>query len=161
MQNKVLRLTFARGALAAIVLTSGVDGIAAAQTVPSGALPPYATPATDQEIRGKISAVTGKYTLLVRDERGYIDSVTLHQGTIITPTGLTLEPGMQVTITGTPAGATFDANQINTPYTVTVVQGLYPFYGAGFGWGPGWGRWGWGWGAGWGWGPGYAGTVWW
>ena len=159
MQTSFSKLpSLARSALAAIALTTGTYGIAGAQTVPPGAaLPPYATPATDQQIRGKISAITGKYTLQLRDERGYIDSVTLHQGTIITPTGLTLQPGMRVTITGVPEGATFAANQINTPYTVTVLQNAYPYYGAGFGWGPGWG---WGWGAGWGWGPAY-GVLWW
>ncbi len=156
MQNESLRLPSL--ALAAFALAAGISGVAVAQTGPaSGALPSYATPLADQEIHGKISAVTGKYTLLVRDDRGYIDSVTLHQGTVITPTGLTLQAGMQVTITGTVDGATFAANQINTPYTVALVQG-YPFYGAGFGWGPGWGRWGWGYG--WGWGPAY-GALWW
>ena len=157
-----------RTAAIALALSGGLAAAAVAQpgppgppppALPAGPLPSYATPVTDQQIRGRISAVTGKYTLEVRDERGYLDSVTLHQGTVITPTGLTLAPGMQVTITGNASGSTFAANQIDTPYSVTVIQGA-PFYGAGFGWGPGWGP-GWGWGRWGGWGPGYGAGLWW
>jgi hypothetical protein len=116
-------------------------------------LPSYATaPSGDQQIRGRITAITGKYSLLVRDSRGYIDQIALHQGTIINPTGLTLQPGMQVTISGFNAGSTFAANQIDTPYTVSLVAPAYPYYGA-FGIGFGWGGWG-------GWGPGYYGGRW-
>ncbi len=42
--------------------------------------------------------------LQVRDEQGYVDNVQLHQGTIINPTGITLEPGMVVSILGYNSG---------------------------------------------------------
>ena len=143
-----------RAAVCAAFLALGVPAVASAQPAAAGdqALPSYATASHDEQIRGRISAITGKYTLKIRDDRGYLDNVTLHQGTIINPTGLQLAPGMQVTIHGTNAGSSFAANEIDTPYNVTVVQPLYPVYGAGFGWGPAWG-WGGPWGAPWGWGP--------
>ncbi len=53
----------------------------------------------------------------MRDEQGYVDNVQLHQGTIINPTGLTLAPGMVVSILGYNAGPFFAANEIDTPYT--------------------------------------------
>lgn len=40
----------------------------------------------------------------------------LHPGTIISPTGLTLAPGMVVSVLGYNAGSYFAANQIDTPY---------------------------------------------
>ncbi len=42
----------------------------------------------------------------------------LHQGTIINPTGLTLEPGMNVTIDGYADGSNFDAMEIDTPVPI-------------------------------------------
>jgi hypothetical protein len=85
-----------------------------AQTVPSYAAP---TPGGDVQIHGRIVSFDGGYNLQVRDEKGYVDAVRLHQGTIINPTGLTLAPGMIVSILGYNAGAFFAANEIDTPYT--------------------------------------------
>ncbi len=100
-------------------------------------------------IKGVITSFNGRYDLLVRDKHHYIDNVRLHQGTVINPTGVTLAPGMHVTIYGEPNGNRFDANIINTPYRYLPVA-VYP--------GPYWG-WGWGWGGPWGpagfWAPGY------
>ena len=151
-----------RVAAAASLFALAAGGVAVAQTapapvvpVPQAPLPSYATRPAGEQIRGRISAITGKYSLEVRDVRGYIDSVALHQGTIINPTGLALRPGMQVTIYGTPAGSVFAANQIDTPYAVAIVQPVYPalYAGWGWGWGPAWGRGPWG--------PGFRGGVWW
>jgi hypothetical protein len=151
MMNHFARLApIARAAAGAAVLTLGAMSVAMAQPAPpmNAAPPPsYAAPVAggDEQITGHISAITGKYTLQVRDNRGYLDNVTLHQGTIINPTGLTLAPGMQVTISGINAGSSFAANEINTPYTVALVQPLYPGYGYGYGgFGFGWGGFGWG-----------------
>jgi hypothetical protein len=105
----------------------------------SQATPSYATPSGDEQIRGSIAAVTGKYTLQLRDERGFIDNVALHPGTIINPTGLKLMPGMPVTIVGHNAGGTFAANQIDAPYTTALVAPAVGFdfgFGTGWGWGP-------------------------
>ena len=60
--------------------------------------------ADDQQIRGRISSFDGGYNLTVADERGFTDNVQLHDGTIINPTGLTLAPGMVVSILGYNAG---------------------------------------------------------
>ena len=134
---------------------------AAAQPATSQApLPSYATGSTDETIHGTIASVNGAYSISVRDDRGFIDNVTLHQGTIINPTGLTLAPGQKVTILGHATGAAFSANQIDTPYHTYAVgydyaypyyggfgygYGFrpYPFYGIGFGFGRG--RFGYGW----------------
>jgi hypothetical protein len=99
------------GALAALVLLTPLA--ARAQDVPSYAQPP----SDDVQIRGRIASFDGAYALTVRDERGYLDNVQLHQGTIINPTGLTLEPGMVVSILGYNGGSFVDANEIDSPYT--------------------------------------------
>lgn len=86
-----------------------------AQDHPSSARP--ATRGGDRQIRGRVTSFDGRYRLEVRDENGYQDNVTLHDGTIINPTGLTPAPGMAVTILGYNAGSYFAANEIDTPYT--------------------------------------------
>jgi hypothetical protein len=97
----------------------------------------------DQQIQGTVASIDGTWNITVADANGYADNVALHQGTIINPTGLTLEPGMNVTIDGYADGPTFDANEIDTPYQysgpapVAVYYGpgsWYPGYAAG--WGP-------------------------
>jgi hypothetical protein len=94
---------------------------AGAQDVPS-----YARPAPqDAQVRGRIVNFDGQFALQVRDEKGYVDSVRLHQGTIINPTGLTLAPGMIVSILGYNAGSFFAANEVDTPYT---YYGGVPYY---------------------------------
>jgi hypothetical protein len=95
-------------------------GAALAQPVPS-----YAHPSEDEQIRGRVTGFDGGYNLTVRDDRGYIDNVRLHPGTIINPTGITLAPGMVVSILGRNAGRHFDANEIDTPYT---FYGGVPYY---------------------------------
>jgi len=95
--------------------------------------------------------------MYVRDVRGFIDNVTLHQGTIINPTGIRLQPGYPVTITGRASGSTFLADQIDTPFHNYGYA--YPYYGPVYAYpypypypayriNVGWG-WGWGWGGGW------------
>jgi hypothetical protein len=97
----------------------------------------------DQQIQGQVASINGTWNISVDDSNGNMDSVELHQGTIINPTGLTLAPGMSVTIDGYPDGPNFDANEIDTPYAYTgpapqpVYYGpgnWYPGYAAG--WGP-------------------------
>ncbi|HTJ27256.1 MAG TPA: hypothetical protein VMA36_13935 [Candidatus Limnocylindria bacterium] len=125
---------------AALALTVTVL-LGAPMTARAQALPPYAQPAPvsqDQTIRGRIASIDGAFHITVHDERGYVDSVELHQGTIINPTGLTLAPGMSVTVIGYPSGSSFTANEIDTPYTYSGPAPTPVYYGAGW-WYPGFG----------------------
>jgi hypothetical protein len=131
-------------AVAASITLLGLPAIGLAQEP----MPSYATTKVET-IRGTVSSFNGTYTMYVRDVRGYIDNVTLHKGTIINPTGILLQPGFAVTISGRTSGSTFLADQIDTPYRVVYGYGYpyYPYYpypafnvGIGFGWG--WGGWG-------------------
>jgi hypothetical protein len=74
-------------------------------------LPSYAT--GDETIGGTIAALSGKYDLVLQDQRGFNDSVTLHDGTVIVPSGATLQTGDTVSIIGHADGKTFDADEID------------------------------------------------
>lgn len=165
------RLVAALGAAAALAL----PGLAQAQTMPS-----YATPVASQEsIKGTLTGFNGQYIVYMRDDRGYDDHITLHDGTVINPTGIKLVEGMKVTMWGRTNGSTFEAYRIDVSppdYSNSAYGGgygggyygggWYPgYYGGGYGgwggypgWGVGlgfWGGWpGWGWGYGW---PGFYG----
>jgi len=123
-------------AIAAAALIT--PALASAQDVPS-----YADGGANQQIQGTVSAINGTWNITVTDTNGNDDSVELHQGTIINPTGLTLEAGMNVTIDGSPDGPNFDAIEIDTPYQyqgpppVAVYYGPSAWYpGYAYGWGP-------------------------
>src|SRR5580693_9386 len=130
---KTTTTIFTKRLLGAAILSAALitPAIASAQDAP------------DQQIQGTVASINGTWNITVADANGYADSVDLHQGTIINPTGLTLEPGMNVTIDGYPDGSNFDAMEIDTPYQysgpapVAVYYGpgaWYPGYAAG--WGP-------------------------
>ncbi len=131
---------------AVLVLLVGMQRAAAFADTPSNAdTPSYATPDGDQQVRGRVVSFNGGYDLTVRDERNYIDHVRLHEGTIINPTGLTLESGMIVDVLGYNAGSYFAANEIDTPYTFYDAEPYYlghpwnyygPSYGLNFFFGP-------------------------
>lgn len=108
-------------AIAALVVATPLA--VQAQEYPSYAQPEAVT--QDDQVHGRIVSFDGQYSLQVRDERGFIDNIELHQGTIINPTGLTLEPGMVVSIDGYNAGPYLAANEIDTPYT--FYEGV-PYY---------------------------------
>jgi hypothetical protein len=108
-------------------------GPALAQVIPTYAQPPASQ---DETIQGRIASIDAKYAITVDDDRGFTDNVQLHPGTVINPTGLTLTPGMSVTIIGYNAGAAFVANQIDTPYTFTGPAPVPVYYGPGW-WYPG------------------------
>jgi len=141
------------GWLAGCALTLVCPFAASAASVPS-----YAT-GGDETIHGTIATLTGKYTLTLSDDRGFTDSVTLHDGTVIAPTGVTLETGQEVTIVGHTDGKTFDADEVDTdgaepydsgpaaayysgayaagvspPYILPIGNGGY-YYGNAFGFG--------------------------
>jgi len=114
-----------------------------AQVVPAAppSAPSYARPVAtngEETIHGRINTFDGKYHLELRDDRGFIDSVQLHPGTVINPTGLSLQPGMAVTIVGYNHGRDFAANEIDTPYqSYGVAPVIYPYgYSIGVGFGP-------------------------
>jgi hypothetical protein len=125
--------TFAAGLALAVSLAPVA---AAAQDRPS-----YATHDEDT-VHGRIVSVNG-YDVSVRDDKGYVDHVKLHQGTIINPTGLSLAPGLSVTILGFNEGTTLAANEIDTAYTLTPSYAYgppvypayygYPYYGYPYG----------------------------
>jgi hypothetical protein len=110
------------GALAGLFLT--IPPPAQAGDVPSGAVP---RARADQNIHGRVTRFNGGFVLSVRAENGTIDRIVLHRGTIINPPGLTLAPGMVVSVTGHPAGGSFAANEIDTPYQ--VIDGFAYFAG--------------------------------
>jgi hypothetical protein len=104
----------------------------AASAQPASTAPTYARPAVttgEDVIHGRVVSFDGAYALQVADERGYVDNVQLRKGTIINPTGLTLAPGMIVTIRGVNNGSALVANEIDTPYTAYAAYPVYPYYG--------------------------------
>ncbi|HYZ16754.1 MAG TPA: hypothetical protein VE591_10145 [Candidatus Acidoferrum sp.] len=118
-------------AIAAVIIATPLA--AQAQDMPSYAQPVAVS--RDEQIHGRIVDFDGGYNLRVRDERGFIDNVQLHQGTIINPTGLTLAPGMVVSIDGYNAGPYLAANEIDTPYT--FYDGVPYYHGYAWDhWGP-------------------------
>jgi hypothetical protein len=92
--------------------------------------------AEDQQLQGTVQSINGTWNLTVLDSNGNLDNVELHQGTVINPTGLTLAPGMSVTVDGYDAGGQFDANVIQTPYQYSGPAPTPVYYGPGW-WYPG------------------------
>ena len=125
-------------ALAVIALSSALF-VVPALAQPSYAQPSYAQPPSYavkmDTIHGRIVRFDGHYALTVRDDRGYVDSVTLHDGTVINPRGLRLAAGMSVTIIGRPGGSSLLAYEIDTRYHedgyyapgYPVYPGYYPY----------------------------------
>jgi hypothetical protein len=139
--HKALTTRLLGVAVAAAALIT--PSIASAQDVPSYATGGAANGGADQQIQGTISSINGTWNITVADANGYSDSVQLEQGTIINPTGLTLEAGMNVTIDGYADGSNFDAVEIDTPYQYSGPAPVAVYYGPGawypgyaYGWGP-------------------------
>jgi hypothetical protein len=123
-------------ALSALLLSLGLfPGLASAQEMPSYAMPQDGGGGS-VEVHGTIAEINGTWNITVDDANGYADNVVLHQGTVINPTGITLEPGMQVTIDGYDDGGALDAQVINTPYQYGGPAPAPVFYGPGW-WYPG------------------------
>ncbi|HYW54729.1 MAG TPA: hypothetical protein VE826_12215 [Dongiaceae bacterium] len=78
--------------------------------------PAFASGDPQSRIAGTVADFHGKYGLVVRDARGALTEVTLHQGTVIKPEGLRLERGMAVSIVGHAADRAFAANEIVAPF---------------------------------------------
>lgn len=129
---KLISPHFNKIAAAVAAATLGAGLIPSA--VSAQELPPYAY--AGGQIQGTIASINSTFNITVRDNNGYLDNVGLHQGTIINPTGLTLEPGMAVTILGDDAGGVFNANEIDTPYNYAGALPVPVYYGPGW-WYPG------------------------
>jgi hypothetical protein len=123
-----LKLLAALSAVVALALPS----VAGAQ---NNGYPSYAV-GSQQTITGTITSFNGQYSLLVQDDKGYGDNVQLHDGTVINPTGIRLQPGMKVTIYGYPNGSVFQAYRIDTQYPANYGYnggyGGYPYGGYGY-----------------------------
>ncbi len=100
--------------VSATVLAVGLIVFAWPPLVQAQQLPSYAT--AEETIRGRIRSIDSQYHITIRDNKGYLDSVALHQRTLINPPGLVLAPRMSVTIYGYTAGSVFVANEIDTAY---------------------------------------------
>ena len=114
----------------ALLVATAIAVPATAFAQDASAAPSYARPSygSDEDVvKGQVVSFDGGYTLHVRDDRGFIDNVELHQGTIINPTGLRLSPGMTVTVRGVNRGNVLDANQIDTPYQTYGAVPIYPY----------------------------------
>jgi hypothetical protein len=90
-----------------LAVAVGALPVAAAAQTPS-----YAT--RTETIRGTIASVESLNHLLVADDRGYTDDVTLRLGAAVASGGVRLVPGERVAITGAAHGATFLATRIAT-----------------------------------------------
>jgi|GEM_PF-1967036 hypothetical protein len=130
--NRFSRHASALLALALFVTIAPQPGSAQASAAPAAAN----APSSEQTIHGRITATDGRFNIRIHDDSGYNDSVQLHRGTIINPTGLTLEVGMRVRILGYNAGDVFAANEIDTPYRFAGPPPPAMYYGPGW-WYPG------------------------
>ena len=128
--------TFAPQIAAAAAAALAIVGLVLPTIVSAQDIPSYAQPSRDESIQGRIASVNGTFNISVRDDRGFVDNVELHQGTIINPTGLTLEAGMSVTVLGVSNGGEFDANEIDTPYNYDGPLPVPVYIGPGW-WYPG------------------------
>ena len=118
-----------RFSLALWALAAGLT-LTAAPALAQSSVPSYAT--QEETIHGTISGLDGARGLFVRDDRGFVDRITLRDGTIINPTGLRLASGMTVSILGRSNGATFLANQIDTSYHSEAAVPAYPYPAYGY-----------------------------
>ena len=108
-------------------LAGALAGLLLAMPLPAPCRDVSSNQAVDGRIDGRVTGFHGGYALSVVDANGKLESILLHQGTIINPNGLTLAPGMLVRITGYPAGKSFAANEIDTPYQ--VIDGFTDYAG--------------------------------
>jgi hypothetical protein len=102
-----LPLTLISCAAVATLISASSPVAAFADSVPS-----YAAANSGETIHGTISSAE-RNDVYVRDDRGFIDHVELHDGTVISPLGLTLGAGETVTITGHNAGPVFRADEVD------------------------------------------------
>ncbi len=112
-----MKNTAIRGTIVALAI-AGCGIPAAAQTGPS-----FGQPLGNQTLDGVVVRyVHGTYELGLRDDRGFLDNVHLHDKTIIFPIGITLQLGMRVRILGFNQGNAFTANEVDVPVEGPVSE---------------------------------------
>lgn len=94
--------TRARRALGALTCMAAV-------TIPLSAT---AQPFSDEHVQGVVISFDGQERLTLRDDRGYVDDVSLGYETRISPEGTRIVPGMRLALTGYNGGKWFDATAI-------------------------------------------------
>jgi len=107
----------------------------------SGPRPSYALPeptyAQKDYIRWTLNGFDGQWIVYMHDAHGYNDHISLHQGTVINPTGTRLVEGMQVVVYGYSDHGTYQANRIDVLNWQAFTP--YPGYNVGYGYGYGYG----------------------
>ncbi len=93
-----------RGATVTLALAFTAAGAAAQQA-----------PASDETIHGTVDSLPEHYTLILKDARGFVDTVTLRDDTVVNPANLELTSGLSVTIHGHTSGKTFVADEVDGP----------------------------------------------
>jgi hypothetical protein len=96
-------------------IAAALIGLASVSAVPSKASAADVAIAQNH-VQGTIVEIVGKYDVRVKTARGDIADVTLRPGTIINPTGMTLRPGIAVTVLGSANANSFAATRIDTPF---------------------------------------------
>lgn len=108
MKRPFIAIALALGVLALVPAVAQANEIIVARPAYAVAVaPPFAG---DHEVRGTVTYFNA-FTLTVRVDGRQIP-VHLHQGTIINPRGLTLQPGMYVRVFGFWANGNFQADRI-------------------------------------------------
>jgi hypothetical protein len=104
--------------LCSLAAVAALSATSVAQAAAADPVPTYASHShVGDTIHGTIATLTGNGDLYVRDDRGYVDHVILHQGTVIDPTGTSLQSGELVTIHGQNAGSALRADEIDAEPT--------------------------------------------
>jgi hypothetical protein len=66
-----------------------------------------------ETLGGNIASIDASGNMDLNDDRGYIDSVRLGQGTVVNPPGVQLAPGMVIRVRGVNRGNVFAATEID------------------------------------------------
>jgi hypothetical protein len=104
---------------AALFLSLGVASLAlpaGAQTTPQQATPPMIVPLANQHLAGVIESlevVHGEQHVVIRDDNGFDDDVTIANDARTIPSGSELTVGQRVRLTGYNAGSYFDATAVS------------------------------------------------
>jgi hypothetical protein len=104
-------------AVASAVAVCGLAGAVTAQTAPSFAqtAPSFGQALGNETLEGVLVRFVPRtpYELGLRDDRGSLDTVRLHDKTLIFPIGLKLRLGMRIRVLGFNGGSAFTANEID------------------------------------------------
>jgi hypothetical protein len=107
MIRKLLTIPMLAALLAGAGAIATTSAPAAAQYAPYG----YAPNARQNVVTGVVTYFY-RFDMTIQAPNGAVIPVQLHQGTIINPLGVSLQPGMPVTVRGYWANGQFFANRI-------------------------------------------------